>query len=253
MTARTSRESAQLRERAIALRRAGKSVRQIKQLLGPVGNRKLHDALRGEPPPEWTRRPNAKDDLRAEARELRRQGLDYAEIVRRLGVSKSSVSLWVRDLPRPPRIPLDECAKRTSEGIRRYGSAERPVRAAQRTAAIAAAAQSIGDLTGREILIAGAVAYREQRSGAHFILPALPGHRRDPALRSGFPAADPRDCRRSRGDTVLAHRDRGAPRPVPESFPETGQSPDYAEEHGRRLLRMPAGGRQAQLRALPED
>ena len=139
MTERPSRESAQLRERAIALRRAGKSVREIKQLLGPVGNRKLHDALRGEPPPEWTRRPNAKDDLRAEARELRRQGLDYAEIVRRLGVSKSSVSLWVRDLPRPPRIPLDECAKRTSEGIRRYWSAERPVRAAQRTAAIAAA------------------------------------------------------------------------------------------------------------------
>ena len=91
MTKRTSRESAQLRERAIALRRAGKSVRQIKQLLGPVGNRKLHDALRGEPPPEWTRRPNAKDDLRAEARELRRQGLDYAEIVRRLGVSRSSL------------------------------------------------------------------------------------------------------------------------------------------------------------------
>lgn len=72
MTERTSRESAQLRERAIALRRAGKSVRQIKQLLGPVGKRKLHDALRGEPPPEWTRRPNAKDDLRAEAREARR-------------------------------------------------------------------------------------------------------------------------------------------------------------------------------------
>ena len=65
MTERTSRESAQLRERAIALRRAGKSVREIRQLLGPVGNRKLHDALRGEPPPEWTRRPNAKDDLRA--------------------------------------------------------------------------------------------------------------------------------------------------------------------------------------------
>jgi hypothetical protein len=99
VTARTTWESAQLRERAIALRRAGKSVRQIKQILGPVGNRALHDALRGEPPPEWTRRPNAKDDLRARARELRRQGLDYEEIVGQLGVAKSSVSLWVRDLP----------------------------------------------------------------------------------------------------------------------------------------------------------
>lgn len=111
---------------AIALRRAGKSVRQIKQLLGPVGKRKLHDALRGEPPPEWTRRPNAKDDLRAEARELRRQGLDYAEIVRRLGVSKNSVSLCVRDLPRPPRTPPDECAKRTSEGYAGTGAPSVP-------------------------------------------------------------------------------------------------------------------------------
>jgi len=188
VTERTSRESAQLRERAIALRRAGKSVREIKQLLGPVGNRKLHDALRGEPPPEWTRRPNAKDDLRAEARELRRQGLDYAEIVRRLGVSKSSVSLWVRDLPRPPRTPPDECAKRTSEGIRRYWSAERPVRAAQRTAAIAAAAQSIGGLTGREILIAGAVAYRCEgaRNKPHRRVDRVTFANSDPELISFF-------------------------------------------------------------------
>ena len=160
MTARTTRESAQLRERAIALRRAGKSVRQIKQILGPVGNRALHDALRGEPPPEWTRRPNAKDDLRARARELRRQGLDYDEIVGQRGVAKSSVSLWVRDLPRPAGAASDECAKRASERMRRYWSAERPVRAARRAAASAAAAENVGDLTGREILIAGAVAYR---------------------------------------------------------------------------------------------
>src|SRR5579859_3425725 len=115
---RTPQELDRLREQAVQLRRQGKSLRQIKSILGPIGNGTLNVALRGEPPPEWTRRPNAKDDLRAEARELRRQGLDYAEIVRRLGVSKSSVSLWVRDLPRPPRTPPDECAKRTSEGIR---------------------------------------------------------------------------------------------------------------------------------------
>jgi hypothetical protein len=144
---------------AVALRRAGKSVRQIKQILGPIGNRALHDALRGEPPPEWTRRPNAKNDLRAKARDLRLQGLDYEEIVAQLGVSKSSVSLWVRDLPRPPRVAPAECAKRTSERMRRYWTVELPVRAARRAAAIAAAAARIGDLTDREIIIAGAVAY----------------------------------------------------------------------------------------------
>jgi hypothetical protein len=123
-----------LREQAVALRRTGMSVRRIKQLLGPIGNRALSDALRGEPPPEWTRRPNAKDDLRANARELRRQGRGYEEIVAQLGVSKSSVSLWVRDLPGPPRVFPEECAKRAAERMRRYWSAERPVRAARRAA-----------------------------------------------------------------------------------------------------------------------
>jgi transposase len=153
------RKPDQLRLQAVALRRAGKSVRQIKQILGPIGNRTLHEALRGEPPPEWTRRPNAKDDLRTKARVLRLQGLDYEEIVARLGVSKSSVSLWVRDLPKPPRVTADECGRRTSERMRRYWTAERRVRAARRAAASAAAAADNGGLTDREILIAGAVAY----------------------------------------------------------------------------------------------
>jgi len=159
MSADKLRNPDQLRVQAVALRRAGKSVRQIKQILGPIGNRALQEALRGEPPPEWTRRPNAKDDLRTMARHLRLQGLDYEEIVARLGVSKSSVSLWVRDLPRPPRVSPDECARRTSERMRRYWTAERRVLAERRAAASAAAAADIGSLTDREILIAGGVAY----------------------------------------------------------------------------------------------
>lgn len=159
MSVDNSPEADRLREQAIALRRAGKSVRQIKQILGPIGNETLSAALKGEPPPDWTRRPNAKDDLREKARELRLQGLNYEEIVARLGVSKSSVSLWVRDLPKPSRLTPEECAKRTAERTRLYWIAERPVRAARRAAASAAAAADIGGLTDREILIAGAVAY----------------------------------------------------------------------------------------------
>jgi len=48
---------------AVRLRRQGKSRRQIKEILGPMSNATLNDALKDEPPPEWTRRPNAKDDL----------------------------------------------------------------------------------------------------------------------------------------------------------------------------------------------
>jgi len=156
---RNTQELDHLREQAVLLRRRGKSLRQIKQILGPMSNATLHDALRGEPPPDWTRRPNAKDELRAQARRLRGQGADYEEIAAALGVAKSSVSLWVRDLPRPARLSDAERRKRSAEGVQRYWAAERPAREARRAAAREAAAAQIGDLSDRELLIAGAIAY----------------------------------------------------------------------------------------------
>jgi transcriptional regulator with XRE-family HTH domain len=154
-----SSKAERLRERAIALRRAGRSRREIKEILGIGSNQTLNEALHGEPPPEWTRRPRAKDALRARARELREQGLDYDDIAASLGVSKSSVSLWVRDMPRPERLSYEECRKRSADGAQRYWAAERPLREARREAVRAAAAAEIGPLTEREILIAGAIAY----------------------------------------------------------------------------------------------
>jgi predicted transcriptional regulator len=150
---------AELRKQAIALRRAGKSRSEIKQLLAIGSNSTLNEALSGEPPPEWTLRPNAKDGQRQAARELRQRGLDYQQIAAELGVSKSSVSLWVRDLPRPPRLSYEECRRRQAEGVRKYWAAERGVREAAREAARAAAAAQIGALSDREVLIAGAIAY----------------------------------------------------------------------------------------------
>jgi predicted transcriptional regulator len=148
-----------LRAQAVALRRAGKSRREIKELLAITSNWTLNEVLRGEPPQPWTWRPNAKDDLRVKARDLREQGFDYNQIAAELGVSKSSVSLWVRDLPRPPGLSYEECRKRIAEGVRRYWAAERPIREAKREAARAAAAAEIGQLSDREILITGAIAY----------------------------------------------------------------------------------------------
>jgi predicted transcriptional regulator len=149
----------QLREQAIALRRAGKSRREIKDLLAIGSNRTLNEALKGEPPQPWTWRPNAKDPLRDKARDLRGQGLNYNQIAAELGVSKSSVSLWVRDIPRPPGLSYEECRKRVAEGVRRYWAAERPIREGQREAVRAAASAELGQLSEREIIIAGAIAY----------------------------------------------------------------------------------------------
>lgn len=156
---RSVQEIAALRERAVQLRREGKSRRQIKAILGPIRDSTLGDALRGEPPPEWTRRPNAKDDLHAKARELRARGMDYREIAAALGVSKSSVSLWVRDLPRVGRLSTAERKKRSAEGSQRYWAARRHANEASRAAARATATAEIGDLTDRELVIAGAIAY----------------------------------------------------------------------------------------------
>jgi transposase len=147
------------RSQAIALRRSGKSRREIKEILGVTSNTTLNKLLAGEPPPEWTRRPRAKDDLHARARQLREQGLDYDRIAAELGVAKSSVSAWVHDMPWPERLSYEECRKRAAEGVRRYWEAERPAREAQREVTRAAAAAEIGALTQRELLIAGAIAY----------------------------------------------------------------------------------------------
>lgn len=171
-------------EEIIALRRAGKSRRQIREILGPIGNSVLTDALQGVPPPEWTKRPNAKDDVRAKARELRLQGLDYEQIVATLGVSKSSVSLWVRDLPRPERLSHEACRKRSAENTRKYWARERNVRAGKRVAELASIAADIGELTDREVLIAGAIAYWCEGAKAKKIRP-------NSGLRVVFSNSDP--------------------------------------------------------------
>jgi hypothetical protein len=71
---RNELELSQLRQEATALRLAGKSLREIKEITGVTSNRVLGEALRGVPPQPWTRRPRAKDDMHAKARELRSRG-----------------------------------------------------------------------------------------------------------------------------------------------------------------------------------
>lgn len=189
---------AELRQQAIALRRAGKSRREIKAILGVTNNEALTRMLAGEPPAAWTFRPNARDEQRAAARQLREQGLTYREIADRLGVSKSSVSLWVRDLAYPGLVSYEEWRKRgyeewrkhgyeqwrkrVAEARRAYWEVQRPVNEARREATRAAAAAEIGTLTGRELIIAGAVAYWCEGTKNK------PGHRYD---RVAFMNSDP--------------------------------------------------------------
>lgn len=149
----------ELRSQAIALRRAGKSRREITEILDIRSNTTLNNALRGEPPPLWELRARAKDDKHEQAREMRARGHTYDEIAAQLGVSKGSVSLWVRDMPRTGRLSYEEYRRRNAEGVARYWASEAPLRAARRQAITDAAGAEIGALSDREILIAGAIAY----------------------------------------------------------------------------------------------
>ena len=106
-----------------------------------------------------------------QARRLRRTGLPLAEIAATLGVSRSSVSLWVRDveftpLPRPPR------------GRRRSPNALQRRKQAEVDRLVEEGRARVGRLSEREFLVAGIALYAGE------------GAKRDGAVK--FANSDPR-------------------------------------------------------------
>jgi transposase len=85
---------------------------------------------------------------RQQARRLRGTGLPLAEIAARLGVSKSSVSLWVRDVAFEP-LP------RVTRGRRRAPNALQRRRQAEVDRLLEEGRARIGRLSEREFLVAG--------------------------------------------------------------------------------------------------
>jgi hypothetical protein len=94
---------------------------------------------------------------RQQARQLRRTGLPLAEIAARLGVSRSSVSLWVRDVPFEPRA-------RPARGRRRAPNAPQRRRQAEIDRLVEEGRDRIGRLTDREFLVAGVALYAGEGS-----------------------------------------------------------------------------------------
>ncbi|MCM2413638.1 hypothetical protein [Streptomyces sp. RKAG290] len=144
-----------LREQAVALRREGLSRRQIRDRLKLHNNDLLNRLLEGEPAPEWTKRPNAKDDLRKKARELRLQGMTYDQIQVELGCSKGSISLWVRDLPKPPRRSREDA----SAIARRGWEATLHRRETERQQTRESARRETASLSDRELFLVGVALY----------------------------------------------------------------------------------------------
>ncbi|WP_091445935.1 helix-turn-helix domain-containing protein [Micromonospora yangpuensis] len=135
------------------------SVPQIRARTG-LGRNRVHELLRGVPPPDWTRRPNARDDLRAEAEALRAEGRTVPEIATHLGVSKSTAHTWVAHIP----LPLDgPAAERRRAHARQMNEARwaryEKDREAARVDVRERAAEVVGVLSERDLLLLGAAIY----------------------------------------------------------------------------------------------
>lgn len=138
----------------------GMSRAQLMRRFG-VGNETLTEWLRGLPAPEWTRRPNAKDDLRERALAMRREGGTVPRIAAELGVSKSTAYLWTRDIPLD-RTPAEEQERRRQHMEQMREARWRPhrqARDADRAATGDRLLAWVGELSEREVILVGAVAY----------------------------------------------------------------------------------------------
>ncbi|WP_424892064.1 hypothetical protein [Streptomyces sp. XH2] len=96
----------------------------------------------------------AKTELQSRARELRRAGKTYDEIVAELGVSKSSVSLWVRDLPKPQKTAEQMHAMQEARWV-----PHRQRQAIIRSQTKLTAAHEIGRMKDRELFLVGVGLY----------------------------------------------------------------------------------------------
>ncbi|MEU5363438.1 hypothetical protein ABZ354_08085 [Streptomyces sp. NPDC005925] len=98
-----------------------------------------------------------KPHLRTRARELRLQGWTYDQIEAELDCSRSSVSLWVRDLPKPQR---QKRTREESSALARRGWEERlRLREEERQQTKETAKREIGALTERELFLLGVGLY----------------------------------------------------------------------------------------------
>jgi transcriptional regulator with XRE-family HTH domain len=146
-------------EQAVAMRLAGKSRADIADALGLKSHGGvLSRWLKDVPAPAWTVRPNAKDDLRERAIAMRKDGLSYREIREELGVSKSTLSLWLRDVELTEE-QHERLLAMKKLGSSRAGRTMQARRLAKQAATREAAAAQITAVAESELFVAGVVAY----------------------------------------------------------------------------------------------
>lgn len=116
---------------------------------------------------ELTRRPNAKDYLRALAVEMRLAGKSYRQILETLPLpgAKSSLSLWLRDTPLS-ESQQKALLERSRAAASKRAESIRAQRIRRQEATIAEARAQIPSLAESELFVAGLTAYWAEGSKA---------------------------------------------------------------------------------------
>ncbi len=97
-------------------------------------------------------------EKKAEAIRMRKEGASYSQIKEKLKVSKSSLSLWLHNMPLPEKR-LRELRDHNAVRIERFSNTMRLKRESRRAEVRERAAKDIGKLSERELLIAGLFLY----------------------------------------------------------------------------------------------
>ena len=103
-----------------------------------------------------------------QARDLRAQGWTIKEIEAELGVSRSSVSVWVRDVEVDPEVWAERVRNRRNYGWAKRKQTFERKRAARAEVHRAEATSRLGEMSDRDLLIAGVALYAgEGTKGGH--------------------------------------------------------------------------------------
>lgn len=100
----------------------------------------------------------AKFELHAKALKMRKKGMSYSQIKREIGVSKSTLSVWLQGMPLPEER-LRELRDNSEVRIEKYRETRRKTRESRWDEVLSKAALNIGTMTERELFLAGLFLY----------------------------------------------------------------------------------------------
>ena len=100
----------------------------------------------------------AKKILKEKAFELRKEGMSYSEIKNRLSISKSTLSLWLRDLPLSDQR-ISELRDNNPKRIERYRNTMNQKREEKILQSYEQAKHKLGKILKRDLFVGGIFLY----------------------------------------------------------------------------------------------